>query len=85
MIYVPSAFAADAILEAADAGIGDRLHHRGHPGAGHAEGQGALQGRQPLIGPELPRHHHPRRLQDRHHAGHIHQPGASASSRAPAR
>ena len=41
MIYVPPAFAADAILEAAAAGIsGDRLHHRRHSGAGHAEGQG---------------------------------------------
>ena len=33
VIYVPPPFAADAILEAADAGIAARrLHHRGHPG-----------------------------------------------------
>ncbi len=35
-IYVPPPFAADAILEAIDAGDpADRVHHRGHPGARH--------------------------------------------------
>ena len=33
-IYVPPAFAADAILEAMDAGrAADRVHHRGYSGA----------------------------------------------------
>ncbi len=37
VMFVPAAFAADAIMEAADAGIGlDRLHHGRHPDAGHA-------------------------------------------------
>ncbi len=37
MIFVPPPFAADAIVEAADAGVGGhRLHHRGHPDQRHA-------------------------------------------------
>ena len=36
VIFVPPPFAADAIMEAADAGIAARrLHHRGHSGARH--------------------------------------------------
>ena len=41
VIFVPPPFAADAIMEAADAGApAGRLHHRGHPGARHDEGDG---------------------------------------------
>ena len=37
MVFVPPRFAADAIYEAADAGVRDgRLHHRGHPRPRHA-------------------------------------------------
>ena len=37
MVFVPPRFAADSILEAADAGIELVIaHHRGHPGARHA-------------------------------------------------
>ena len=40
VIYVPPPFAADAILEAAAAGIDlDHRDHRGHPGARHGQGQ----------------------------------------------
>ena len=39
-IYVPPPFAADAIMEAVDAErAAGRLHHRGHPGARHGQGQ----------------------------------------------
>ena len=45
MIFVPPRFAAEAILEAADAGRrAGRLHHRGHPGAGHGAGRTATCG-----------------------------------------
>ena len=41
VIYVPPPFAADAIMEAADAGIPlDRLHHRRHSGRRHGQGEG---------------------------------------------
>ena len=48
----------------------DHLHHRGHSGAGH----GPRQARPRRPGSradraELPGRHHPRRVQDRHHAG----------------
>ena len=44
VIYVPPPFAADAIMEAADCRHqGHRLHHRGHPGAGHAARQERAQ------------------------------------------
>ena len=71
MIYVPAPFAADAILEAADAGIElDRVHHRGHPGERHGQGEGgAARHAHAADRPELPRHHHAGRVQDRHHAG----------------
>ncbi len=47
----------------------DRLHHRRHPGPRHDEGQ-ARAGRLEIAPrrAELPRRHHPRRMQDRHHA-----------------
>ena len=88
MIYVPAPFAADAILEAADAGIelivcitegipvNDMVRVKAVAG----------QLRQPADRPELPRHHHAGRVQDRHHAGlHPQARHASASCRAPAR
>ena len=41
VIYVPPAFAADAIMEAADAGSSARrLHHRRHSGRGHGQSEG---------------------------------------------
>ena len=44
MIFVPPAGAADAIMEAADAGIAaHRRHHRGHPGPRHGPGQALPQ------------------------------------------
>ena len=48
----------------------DRLHHRGHPGARH--GQGEARARRLQVAPDraqLPRRAHAQRLQDRHHAG----------------
>ena len=48
----------------------DRLHHRGHPGARH--GQGEARARRLEVAPDraqLPGRHHARRMQDRHHAG----------------
>ncbi len=47
VIYVPPPFAADAILEAVAAELRTRhLHHRGHPGARHGEGEALLEGQQ---------------------------------------
>ena len=70
VIYVPPPFAADAILEAIDAGVpADRLHHRGHPGARHGAGEARAERLE--VAPdraELPRRDHARRVQDRHHA-----------------
>jgi hypothetical protein len=70
MIYVPAPYAADAILEAGRRRHQARgVHHRGHPGARHGQGQGRAQGlRLPPDRPELPRHHHAGRGEDRHHA-----------------
>ena len=70
MIFVPPPGAADAIMEAADAGIArHRRHHRGHSGARHGPGH-ALPQRQalPAHRPQLSRRHHARPVQDRHHA-----------------
>ena len=71
VIYVPPPFAADAILEAIDAGDpADRLHHRGHPGARHGEGEAHARRLEVAPDrPELPGRHHAGRVQDRHHAG----------------
>ena len=71
MIFVPPPFAADAIMEAADAGIRvivaitegvpvlDMVKVKAYP---------QRQAQQRADRPELPRHHHARRMQDRHHA-----------------
>ena len=88
VIYVPPPFAADAILEAVDAGDpADRLHHRGHSGARHGAGE-ARADRVEVAADraELPGRDHAGRVQDRHHAGpHPPAAAASASCRAPAR
>ncbi len=64
-----------------------RLHHRGHSGARHGEGQArALRLEIAADRPELPGRDDRRRMQDRHHAGqHLQAAARSASSRAPAR
>ena len=71
MIYVPAPFAADAILEAADAGIALIVCiTEGIPVNDMVRVKAALQGpRLPADRSQLPRHHHARRMQDRHHAG----------------
>ena len=78
MIYVPAAFAADAILEAADAGVelivciteGIPVNDMVRVKATLAELPGAAHRS------ELPGHHHPGRVQDRNHAGIHSQKGA---------
>ena len=55
----------------------DRDHHRGHPGHGYGEGQARARRLQVAADrAELPRGHHTRRVQDRHHAWHIHKRGS---------
>ena len=71
VIFVPPPFAGDAILEAADAGVPLIIViTEGIPVMDMVKVKRALQGRPVrLVGPELPRGHHPRReVQDRHHA-----------------
>ena len=54
----------------------DRLHHRGHPGRRHDQGQARARGLE--VAPhraELPRRDDGRRMQDRHHAGQHLQAG----------
>ena len=71
MIYVPAPYAADAILEAADAGIELIVCiTEGIPVNDMVRVKAALAGygRAPDR-PELPGHHHAGRMQDRHHAG----------------
>ncbi len=72
--FVAPAFCADAIMEAADAGVAaDLLDHRRHSGAGHDAGEAlhdALsESQSPDAGrAELRRHHQPRQVDARHHA-----------------
>lgn len=70
MIYVPAAYAADAILEAADAGIKViACITEGIPVLDMLKVKHALKSYDArLIGPELPRVDYPRRMQDRHYA-----------------
>ena len=85
VIFVPPPFAADAIMEAADAGIAPGgLHHRGHSGGGHAEGDDLPQGSPEHAADrsELPGHHLARQGQGRHHSRRTSaRKGGSASSR----
>ena len=71
VIYVPPPYAADAILEAVDAGIELVVCiTEGVPVIDMVRVKRALDGtRTHADRPELPRRHHPRRMQDRHHAG----------------
>ena len=71
MIYVPAPFAADAILEAADAGIELVVCiTEGVPVLDMVKVKAVLKGSGVRAHrPELPRHHHAGRVQDRHHAG----------------
>ena len=86
MIFVPPPGAADAILEAADAGIALIVaHHRGHPGARHGARRRLPAGTPPegaADRAELPGGHHAGGVQDRHHAGIYPQAGASWASSA---
>ena len=71
MIYVPPPFAADAIIEAADAGIALIVCiTEGIPVNDMVKVKAALNGsKSRLVGPELPGRDHAGRMQDRHHAG----------------
>ena len=75
VIFVPPPFAADAIMEAADAGIrAGGLHHRRHPGARHGEGLGvpARARKTRLIGPNCPGIISPGKCKIGIMPGHIH-------------
>ena len=72
MIYVPPAFAADAIMEAADAGLPLVVCiTEGIPVEDMVKVKEFLSGRSDDAAdrPELPGHHFARQMQDRHHAG----------------
>ena len=79
MVFVPPRFAADSILEAADAGIAaDHRDHRGHPGARRAARLHAPQQRTAdvrLVGPNCPGILSPGQGQRRHHPGVLLQGG----------
>ena len=82
VIYVPPTFAADAIMEAAAAGVKLIVCiTEGVPGARHDEGLSVREGDgRAAARPELPGAHHARPVQGRHHPGpHLHCPGPSAS------
>jgi succinyl-CoA synthetase alpha subunit len=78
MIFVPPAGAADAILEAADAGIKLIVTiTEGVPVMDMVRAKRIMQEKYPqtrLDRPQLPRRDHARRVQDRHHA-RPHSPG----------
>ena len=87
VIYVPPAFAADAILEAVDAGIElVVVHHRGHARSSTwcaSSAPSTAPGRT-LIGPNCPGVITPGECKIGIMPGHIHRPARSASCRAPA-
>ena len=71
VIFVPPPFAADAMMEAADAGVGARrLHHRRHSDAGHDARDDVPQGASEDAAhrTELSRPHLAREGQSRHHS-----------------
>ena len=72
VIFVPPKFTKDAVLEA-DRGRGaaGRGDHRGRAGARHRRVLRRRAGvrQDPDHRPELPRHHHPGRVERRHHSG----------------
>ena len=80
VIFVPPPFAADAILEAVDAGIAARrLHHRGHPGRStwsrcKRVARGASRTSR-LIGPNCPGVITPGECKIGIMPGYIHKPG----------
>ena len=86
MIYVPAPFAADAILEAADAGIDVIVCiTEGVPGARHGPRQGrARDDGVPFDRTELPGDHHAGRREDRHHA-RLHSPAGADWHHLPVR
>ena len=86
-IFVPPAVATDSLLEAVDAGVDVAvIIADGVPVQDMVRTKRYLAGRSTRDHrPQLPRHHHARRVQGRHHAEpHLLARAASASSRAPA-